>query len=312
LQSSGNMEAMQRSTHWRGRSALLSLATVLILATVIPSQASAAFHLNKIREVFVGAGNSYVELQAYASGENFLDGHEVTLYDSTGNALGDGAPLHMVPNGGNQRTALVGASASVNGVPADIVDADVGLLDRAGGAVCFDAIPVDCVAWGNFGGGGALPGTVGPPAASPGGLPADTALVRSIARGCATLLEASDDTDDSAADFALEPPNPIPNSAVPTEQPCGGGGGGAPDTEIDKGPKKKIKGKTAKFKFSSPTAGASFECSLDDKPFKACTSPLKLKRIKLGKHVFQVRAVSGGTPDPSPAKFKFKRVEKKK
>ena len=89
----------------------------------------------------------------------------------------------------------------------------------------------------------------------------------------------------------------------------------APETKIGKGPKGKVKtkGKTAKvrFTFSSPTAGAKFECALVKLPkgrarsapkpkFKGCKSPKKLT-LKPGKYRFSVRAVSGGVADPSPA-----------
>jgi hypothetical protein len=304
---------MQRSSTGSRRLSLIALATVLVLSALLPSAASASFHEMKVREVFPGAGTSgYVELQMYAAGQNLVTGHDITTYNAAGAQIDDFEFPGIVSNGQSQRTILVGGSA-IPGATADFVDGDIATAlstTSGGGAVCFDAIPVDCVAWGAFAGfSGPPPGVVGTPAPA---IPADTALVRSIALGCATLLEADDDTDVSNADFSLEPPNPRPNTLTPTETPCngGGGGGGAPQTEIDKTPKKKIKGKKAKFTFSSPDAGATFECALDKKPFKACESPFKVK-VKPGKHTFSVRAVLNGTPDNSPATFKFKRVKKK-
>ena len=100
--------------------------------------------------------------------------------------------------------------------------------------------------------------------------------------------------------------------AVPGGDPPGGGGGGgggggskAPDTRID-GAKVKAKKGAAKFTFSADDESAGFECRLDQKPFATCTSPLKLKRLKRGKHVLSVRAVLAGVPDPTPAQSKFK------
>lgn len=304
---------MQRSSTGSRRHSLIALATVLTLSALVPASAPAAFHEMKVREVFPGGGPSgYVELQMYSAGQTVVDGHHIRVYDNTGVESYDFEFSGNAMNGQSQRTILVGG-ASIPGATADF---PAPLLSTAlnaaatGGAVCFDAIPVDCVAWGTFN--GSIPGaTVGTPVPN---IPPDTAIVRRIDRGCATLLEAGDDTDDSNADFALEPPNPRPNTLAPTETPCGGGGGGgggAPNTIIDKGPKKKIKGKRAKFEFSSPVAGAKFECALDKKPFKACESPLELK-VKPGKHVFSVRAVLNGTPDGSPATLRFKRIEKKK
>jgi CSLREA domain-containing protein len=82
----------------------------------------------------------------------------------------------------------------------------------------------------------------------------------------------------------------------------------APSTKIKSGPKGKVKATTAKFKFSSPAKGAKFECKLDKGKFKPCKSPKTYKKLKLGKHVFKVRAVANGLADPTPAKRKFKIV----
>jgi hypothetical protein len=82
----------------------------------------------------------------------------------------------------------------------------------------------------------------------------------------------------------------------------------APDTTVTKPAKRTTKSKV-KIVFSSE-AGASFECQVDGKAFKPCTSPLKLK-VKQGKHTVLVRAVDvAGNVDASPAKVKFKRVPK--
>jgi streptogramin lyase len=95
-----------------------------------------------------------------------------------------------------------------------------------------------------------------------------------------------------------------------------------PNTKIVKGPKAKLKTKKAKaavkFTFSSPTAGAKFECALVKLPggkvkkapkpkFKSCKSPKKLK-LKPGKYRFSVRAVAAGLQDPSPATKSFRVV----
>jgi len=93
----------------------------------------------------------------------------------------------------------------------------------------------------------------------------------------------------------------------------GGGNGGnpkdktPPDTKILKGPPKKTHKRTVKFKFASTEAGSSFQCKLDRKPFKPCSSPKKYKKLKPGKHVFKVRAIDkAGNVDPTPAKRSFK------
>ena len=50
----------------------------------------------------------------------------------------------------------------------------------------------------------------------------DHRLVRTISRGCATALDAADDTDNSAADFSIGTPIGRNNAATPTEKPCTG------------------------------------------------------------------------------------------
>jgi hypothetical protein len=69
---------------------------------------------------------------------------------------------------------------------------------------------------------------------------------------------------------------------------------------------KKIKGTTAKFKFTSNEPGSTFQCKLDKRKFKPCSSPKKYKHLSDGKHKFKVRAVDkAGNVDASPAKKKF-------
>lgn len=73
-----------------------------------------------------------------------------------------------------------------------------------------------------------------------------------------------------------------------------------PDTSIDSGPTGVVSGAVS-IAFSSPEAGATFECSLDAAAFAACTSPQQLTPT-LGNHTFQVRAKDAlGNADASPA-----------
>lgn len=293
-------------------------AALAALALLAPSPAGASFHLMKVTEVYAGTGmmgtDDYVELQMYQSGQNLVSGHEITVYDSAGTNVYTFTFPANVPNAQTQRTILLGAGPLANGVNPDFEDPALApALSKDGGAACFDAIPVDCVAWGGISAGiPLLPGAVGTPVAA-SGIPNGSSITRSIAAGCSTLLEAADDTDDSSADFAVTSErSPRPNTEAPTEKACGGGGGGqGPDTDIDKGPKKRTTKTKAKFKFSSSVAGAEFECALDGAKFEGCSSPLKLKRLKPGRHALEVRAVVGGTEDDSPARYRWKVLGKK-
>lgn len=77
----------------------------------------------------------------------------------------------------------------------------------------------------------------------------------------------------------------------------------APATRLKKHPAKRTTKRKAKFTFGSSEAGSSFECKLDKSPFRACTSPFQ-RKVKLGQHQFQVRAVDPeGKADSSPASF---------
>ena len=85
-----------------------------------------------------------------------------------------------------------------------------------------------------------------------------------------------------------------------------------PETKIDKSPKNKLTGSTAVYKFSSDEENVTFECKIDKKPFKPCTSPKRYKRLKEGKHSFKVKATdAAGNVDTSAAGDRFKVVDKK-
>ncbi|HEY0318476.1 MAG TPA: right-handed parallel beta-helix repeat-containing protein [Solirubrobacterales bacterium] len=117
----------------------------------------------------------------------------------------------------------------------------------------------------------------------------------------------------STATAAIDPvppkcpgdPTCLPSSP-PASQPSAGSPPLAPQTSILKTPKARSAKTTAKFKFKSSVSGSSFQCKLDKGKFKKCRSPQTYKKLKLGKHVFQVRAVGPtGLADTTPAKRKF-------
>lgn len=89
--------------------------------------------------------------------------------------------------------------------------------------------------------------------------------------------------------------------------PGSGGDTDPPETTITKSPPNKTKKEAAKFKFRSDEPGSSFECKLDKKPFKPCTSPRSYRRLDEEKHRFSVRATdAAGNTDLSAAKDKWK------
>jgi streptogramin lyase/subtilisin-like proprotein convertase family protein len=124
-------------------------------------------------------------------------------------------------------------------------------------------------------------------------------------------LYVRDDTDAATgrlAGWGLDIQTPAP--------PNGGGGGGedidAPETTIDKGPKRKTKKRKAKFRFSSDEPGSSFMCKLDKKEFAPCDAKEKFK-VKRRKHKLRVEAIdAAGNVDPTPALHKWKVKKKRK
>ena len=79
-----------------------------------------------------------------------------------------------------------------------------------------------------------------------------------------------------------------------------------PDTEILAGPPALTRDRTPSFGFRATKPGSTLECSLDDRPFASCRSPLALGPVTDGAHVFRVRARDAlGALDLTPAASVF-------
>jgi hypothetical protein len=289
----------------RGRLVLSILGALLVVLTAAPA-AQATFHLIKVSEVYAGVqDDSYVEMQMFAAGQNFLGGHSVTVYNAAGALTHTSTFPGTVASGENQRTVLIGDSAveAKFGVKPDLVDTTLA-ISAVGGAACWNALgfPADCVAWGNFSGGAALQAATGTSAGtpvSPAGITVGKAIRRTIAPGCPTLLEESDDSNSSLADFAEVVPAPHNNASLPTEKTCAG----APNTAIDERPALNSNSTGASFGYDAPTA-TSFECKLDSEAFASCPADgIEYLGLGEGGHTFQVRGVNASGPDPTPASF---------
>lgn len=302
------------------------IAFVIVFGALLiaPADASADHHLIKISEYYPGtlalSEDGFLELQMYSAGQNLVGGQEIHVYDSAGDppepAVYVVSPFLPAPaNSESQRTILIsGSNDPADGDYTENLDLE---YDPAGGGLCFVSTEgfgaIDCLEWGS---GTALIDAGAP--VLPGGIPETSSVTRSIAPGCATLLEAGDDSDDSATDFAATTPSPRPNSVAPTEKSCGPGGGDdkAPETEITKAPPNKTETAKAKYKFASDEPNSTFECLLKGKGLKKsvkrfgdCESPRKYKRLDEGRFKFKVRAIDAvGNVDPTPAQDKFKVV----
>ncbi len=289
----------------RARLALPLLVTALLLLIAAPAQAT--FHLIKVREVHPGTSDDgYVELQMFAAGQSLLSGHSMTLYNASGSLVHSSTFSASVPNSANQQTVLIGDTRvqEAFGVAPDLVDSGL-TISAAGGAACWNAggIPADCVAWGNFSGAAALQlatGTsVGSPV-SPRGITSGKAIRRTIEPGCPTLLEESDDSDNSAADFSEVTPAPRNDASPISEHTCAG----APNTAIDDKPPLRSNSSSAEFTYEAPTASI-YECKLDAAVFSACPAggPKEYTGLADSSHTFQVRGVNASGPDPTPASY---------
>ena len=124
--------------------------------------------------------------------------------------------------------------------------------------------------------------------------------------------DTSANTDLSPAGYTFSVVLPVnlpqikpPESTTPPPPPA------APETTITSKPKATTRDRTPTLKFSSPSAGATFECQLDGKVFRACRSPLTTKTLSFGRHTLKVRAVLPGALDPTPAGCSFKVVKPK-
>lgn len=78
-----------------------------------------------------------------------------------------------------------------------------------------------------------------------------------------------------------------------------------PQTKITKHPAKQGQRRNVSFRFRADEE-AGFECKLDERPYKRCSSPFK-RFVDRRRHRFRVRAVDvQGNVDASSAKFKWK------
>lgn len=314
-----------------GRRLAVIAGLTLALSALAAQPAFATFHEMMVREVYPGSavqpGSQYVELQMWSPGQNLVEGHSLGFYDAAGALVGTAAFSHDVSGDANQSTlaAATPAAEAEFGFSADVGLAP-GLLSPGGGAVCWESL--DCVTWGSFA--GATKSPAGQPA-SPAGIPDGMALRRTIAPGCATLLEPGDDHDNSVVDFSAVFPAPRPNSVPPSEHACSGSSGGAgtgggspeggaggaasrkPQTSIGRHPGRRTRDRTPTFRFASSAPGSTYLCKLDGHGFKPCVSPLTSPQLPYGPHVLKVKArTAEGATDPTPATYSFTVVKPKR
>jgi CSLREA domain-containing protein len=94
-------------------------------------------------------------------------------------------------------------------------------------------------------------------------------------------------------------PKAVPAAAPPSRAT-------APETFLLHGPRHRWHHRTARFRFASDEAAATFECRFDHQRFRGCRSPRAYRHLRPGRHLFEVRAVAAdGEFDPTPARRQF-------
>lgn len=280
----------------------------MLLSCLVPlvsaPPAHATFHEVLIRQLYPGSSAhpqaSYVELQMYSGGQNFVGGHTVTVYDASGASLGTvGFPSDLPGLGVSQQTMLVGDSGveEAFGVTPDLSSPDFN-VPATGGAACWDGL--DCVSWGDFSG-TTVPSSGIP--VDPAGIPDGKAIERRTSGGeCSNRLDPADDTNDSDGDFADASPAPLSYATVPSPPECKAPLP-TPTVTIDSKPAASTNSTAAEFTFHAGSETTGFECRLDQGAYTDCTSGSKISYpgpLAEGQHSFRVRASNAnGTGSPS-------------
>ena len=220
------------------------LPALALFSFALPATASQ--HLMSVRELYVGpsddTSSQYIVLQMYSGGQNQVAGNSVVVYNATDAIVGTYTFTANVANGTNQSFILLATPAAQTrfGITPDLSMTPA--LVPSGGKLCFGSF--DCVSWGNYIGDRINPSATGTAFQATQGLMPGRAVRRDISAGNASLLEASDDTNDSAADFdyaeapaprnnagASASPAPPAPALMPTPSPApadsGSGGGGS-------------------------------------------------------------------------------------
>ncbi|MCW2988514.1 MAG: sugar dehydrogenase [Solirubrobacterales bacterium] len=107
----------------------------------------------------------------------------------------------------------------------------------------------------------------------------------------------------------------------PSQQPGGGSPHESPreipppvgHAVLHRHPAKQTKSPAAEFTFSDSAGGTSFLCKLDKGSFKRCSSPLRYRNLKPGKHVFKVvTASAGGEANSAPVAYSWNVLRRKR
>jgi hypothetical protein len=112
----------------------------------------------------------------------------------------------------------------------------------------------------------------------------------------------------TATDFSVAPP--ISGSAVMTQLEagclCSMQIRQRPRTRFTAKPPKRSRKRRATFRFRTRVKGSTYSCRLDGRRFRHCRSPLTLRRLRPGRHTFQVFATGPTGIRGAPATYTFR------
>jgi len=226
----------------------IACAAVTLAFLIFVPSAGADLKIRQIHpdNVNMFGDGDWVELQVSGAGDNTVNGKVIRTFDPGGtqNNTTYVIPGTPTPNASDQRLILLSSLFTPMSVSSDFTPPAANLnMTGMDGAVCLTQndspiyTPIDCVSYGNFTGSISSAGT--PAVQTPFG----STLERKITPGCATALDAADDTNNSAANFALSTNPPRNNAATPTEVPCATPTGGGTGTTTGPTTAKKCKKK---------------------------------------------------------------------
>jgi hypothetical protein len=142
--------------------------------------------------------------------------------------------------------------------------------------------------------GGGAPITTSGPVSIPGGV-ADVELNRTLTTATSLTRRAVDITvlGPGGAHIVLGEA-----TAGISGNPCETGTSGLGQPVIQSGPPASSSSTSATFVYISRTPGVTFECRLDNGPFRPCNGTTRLTGLSAGRHTFYMRAVVNGVVGP--------------
>lgn len=307
------------------RGVLRSLAVLVVLAA--PASAGAATTVGQVAPSAGAAGicggaTLFLNTQVAAGSPSYAvpgDGGVITSWSVQGGAAGSELKFKVVRD---QSTGyrIVGADPTQRTIPAStLASFDVRIPAAAGDQIAL-WVPAGihyCSHPGQTGDIFSYRAGTHPEPAIGDNFPLDTseqnrANVSAQLEPDADADGYGDETQDECPTDAStqgECPPPPPGTNPPGGDPPGTDTN-PPETEITKGAPNRLDKSKVKFKFTADEPNVTFECKVDKKPYKPCTSPKKVKRLDEGKHKFKVVATdAAGNADPSAAKDKFNVVD---